>query len=286
MENKNEKNKVAAGTTALALVATLFFIQGIFALSININVNPSFSAGDRVSFNYTLTSEVSENVSYVASVRCATAPAALVNIENASLQSNVPFAKTYIYISNLTNGISPQECTAMLGVLSPEEISANKTFSITTLPATKFNFNVCEDVRCETPARVFVSGNHVYFNYTKGVSISASVLLPDGSLKPLDLSKPLAVSETGTYTVEVNASSTGSAPVERQVQFGVISQMPDIGYSKLAAAGGNSGGKTGIGGIFFFVAAVIALFAALFLLVWFLAKKHKTPKKRGKPSKK
>ncbi len=281
MENKNIKNKFVAGKMALVLAAAIFLIQGIFALSINIDVTPSFSAGDSVSFNYTITSGLSENVSYIASVSCPTAPAALINVENATLQQNVPFTKTYVYISDLTNQVGPQKCTARVGILSPEKVSASKSFNIATLPQLNLTVNVCKDSFCSDPARVFVSGDKVYFDYSslQGASVSASLGMPDGSSRAVDLSSPLEVSQTGTYTLDVNASAQGYDSNEKQIQFGVISQAPQIGYSSLSVASGSSSGKSAFGYVIFAI-LIIVIAASTFFFIKLLLKKRNSPKRK------
>ncbi len=278
---KHKKDKIIQGRVALLLAAALVLTGSVFALSASINVNPSFSAGEMISFNYTILSSVQEDISYAASVSCPNAPSPAIKIENASLAPNVPFTKTYVYLSDLTNKVGPQTCTALVGILSPEQASANKSFDIATLPQINLTLNACKDSSCSNPARVFVSGDKIYFDYSslQGASISATLGLPDGSLKTVDLSSPLEVSQTGTYTLDVNASAQGYESSEKQIQFGVISQAPQIGYSSLSTEGGSSSGKSVLGYVIFAI-LIIVVAASAFLFIKLLLKKRKFPNRK------
>ena len=60
-------------TKLFLLALGLFFIPGIFACPSTHNMKPSFSLGDEVSFNYTLLSNVNEDITYIPAVICPNA---------------------------------------------------------------------------------------------------------------------------------------------------------------------------------------------------------------------
>lgn len=48
----------------------------------------SFGIGEEVSFNYTILSDTNEDIQYIVSVNCPSAPLPLLEIKNASLIAN------------------------------------------------------------------------------------------------------------------------------------------------------------------------------------------------------
>ena len=73
------KNKII-----LALLGIVFSLSLISAISIDIDVKESFSVGEEISFEYTITSETSQEIEYMSNVNCPSAPLALLDIKTIS----------------------------------------------------------------------------------------------------------------------------------------------------------------------------------------------------------
>ncbi|MFZ1971164.1 MAG: hypothetical protein WAU65_03235 [Candidatus Nanoarchaeia archaeon] len=218
------------------IILSLFLIPGISAASINMSMNPLFIPGDDISFNYTLLSNVSENINYTAIAGCPNAPNPLVIINNITLAANVPFSSNYTYISNLTDEISPQKCNAAVIIITPTESFQNMSFLIATDPGFNFNINTCKDSLCTEPSRIFTRGEIVYLNYTSNVAnptLSTLLTLPDNSTEESLLPGSVIVNQTGAYDLAVNASVPRYKNSSLDIVFDVISQEPNIPYTSL-----------------------------------------------------
>ena len=131
----------------------ILLIGIISAVNVNIDMENSFGIGEEVSFNYTILSSTNENIQYIVSVNCPTAPLPLLEIKNVALVADSPLTENYIYMSEIKDDLISQTCTAMVGIISPTEVSANKSFTISTNPSFEFNLNLCKDRSCSNKSR-------------------------------------------------------------------------------------------------------------------------------------
>ena len=216
---------------------SLFILPEISSLSIDINVKPSFNIGDNVSFSYTINSDTPQNISYVASVQCPDAPISLLNLINATTGPIAPVSETYLYLSVLKDSLNPQTCTAYVTLLSPVNLSQNKTFSLNMNPNFDFNLNLCNDSSCAVPSRFFITGNQIYLNYTSdltGLIINATLKSPPGDSNSVSIPGSFYATRAGTYSLDVSASKQGYKTITKEIKFGVIDSIPDIPYTSLA----------------------------------------------------
>ena len=245
------------------------------AISITIDMEESFGLGEEISFTYTIVSESSQEIQYIASVNCPNAPLPLLEIKTANLEANVPFTKTYIYMSSVSENIEPQTCEAGVGILSPE-ILESKSFTIETNPS--FEFNIILD------KKIFVKNEDIYLDYTSEVSepiITASLIYPNGKSESLILPTSIKAEQLGTYNLEVTASKGGHKTVTKKIQFGVIKEEADIPYTSVR----DIGDKKDFGKYIIFVLAgiIFILIVFVFIKIFRILKKRRklTKKKLG-----
>ncbi|MDE1848410.1 MAG: hypothetical protein KGH55_00010 [Nanoarchaeota archaeon] len=220
----------------LSFIFILFFIHGAFALSVNISMAPSFNTGDEVSFNYTMSSDTLVSGQYFIWVSCPSAPKPLANIINFTLQPNQPAIQSYVYLSNLSDAIDPQECNATIYVISPQGLLQQSPFYLNTNPSFNFRVLTCADAPCNVPSTVFALNDNVYLKYLsdfQGLSLQSSLTSPDGKIQTLVLPATISASQIGLYNISIIASKPGYKTISTQMQFNVISQEPHIGYTSL-----------------------------------------------------
>ncbi len=208
----------------------IMIVPALSAISIEIEMEDSFSTGDEISFDYTITSEASQQIEYIASVDCPNAPLALLEIKTATLQAKVPFTETYSYLI-VNEDIESQTCEAIVSILIPEEISEEKSFEIVTDPSFEFNILTCKDSSCAEQAKVFIRNKNIYLDYTSDVfdvNVVITLTNPNGQTKQLTLPTTIKAEQIGTYELEVTASKEGYKTITKSLQFGVIKSEASI----------------------------------------------------------
>ena len=90
---------------SFVLLGILFSLSLVSAISIEIEMEESFGVGEEISFEYTIISDVSQEVEYIASVNCPSAPLALLDVKIVNLEANVPFKERHIYLSSVDESI-------------------------------------------------------------------------------------------------------------------------------------------------------------------------------------
>lgn len=217
-------------------------------LEARIEVDESFSPGEEISFRYTISVAKEAAISFAASVLCPDAPIPLLELQQATVIPGQPVTRMYTY-TTVDNSILPQTCTAVLSILTPEEVTVEEEFDVTGTQSLQLVVKSCRDVSCEHPAQVFVAGERVYLDFTAsedGVSVSAIMLLPDGTEQILTLPEDVTPDFEGTYTVTAGAEKSGFLPGSSELQFGVIVERLEVGDEDAAASGdGDSSGVTG-----------------------------------------
>ncbi len=206
-----------------SVIFLIFLIQLASATIFTIDIKDSFTIGEEISFNYTILSDVAKQVEYIASVNCPNAPLSLLELKNVSLQAGVPFVGNYIYMSSIDESIEPQICRAVVGIISSEEISEEKSFEIIANPSFSFDIILSK--------KFFIKEENIYLDYTSDVSdldIIANLIYPDKSKKEILIPSSIKAGQIGTYSLEVSASKEGYKTATSSLQFGVIEKDVDI----------------------------------------------------------
>jgi len=208
----------------LFLILTVILLtQQVFALvTIDIDIQPQFGVGEKISLNYTFESSKAEQVNYVVSVNCPNAPQSLLEIRTAQFDKDVPFEEKYVYLE-ITDDIEPQTCTAYVEIISPIEQTVSKNFIIVTDPS--FSFSI------ELDKKVFVQKEEIHLDYNSDVdspSMLATLIYPDGTIKQINLPTLIKAEQIGTYTLDLTASKEGYKTISKKEQFAVIEKHAEI----------------------------------------------------------
>jgi len=271
--NKRNDNKrmVKIKSIILGIFIFVILINMASAISITINIKPSFNVGEQVSFDYTILSNTNQEIQYITSANCPNVPAPLLEIKNTSLIANVPFQETYIYLSSLNDNIEPQNCKAIVSILNPEQ-REEKNFSIETNPSFEFNALTCKNSNCSEQTKVFVKNENIYFDYTSDVErISAIAILtyPDQTTKQLTFPTSIKAEQIGTYKLKLTATKDGYKTISKEIQFGVIEKEANIGYGFKETIK-----KINWIWLIILIAGVVVIIGVLVYLIWRRKKKQ------------
>ena len=251
---------------------TMMLIIGIFLISlasastnIEVNVAASFSLNEQMSFEYSLVSDISEQVKFIPHIICPNAPIAFLQEQTIQLQANQQYTTTYVD-QIVQDWFEPQTCTAYVIILSPIQKTVSKNFTIDTNPS--FDFDITLD------KKVFIQNEDISIDYTSdisGLDISASLTYPDGRSENIGLPTTIKAGEIGTYEIEVSASKEGYKTMNVGEQFAVIEGHAEIGGSEDVGRGENVGDDgEDKGMLVYYILARVVVFIIVFLVVLYL----------------
>lgn len=231
------------------ILILVVFTQIVSAITIGIEVKDSFTTGDKISFNYTILSDATEQIEYIVSANCPNAPIPLLEIKTAALQKGISFNESYIYMDSVSEQIGPQICKAIISIISPEEISEEKTFKILANPSFQLNLFSCKDQSCSEKVNVFIKGTNVYLSYDSDISdlnIESTLIFPNGKEQQINLPASIKTEQIGTYNLDVSASKEGYKTQEKNLQFGVIASDAYIEHTPVEEIGESPESEAGI----------------------------------------
>ncbi|MBU2104729.1 MAG: hypothetical protein KKF67_03065 [Nanoarchaeota archaeon] len=192
-------------------------------ITININVSPTFSIGETVSFDYEMRSDLTQQIEYYAHSICNNAPVSMFQKKIVQLNDNQSYKANYTDIT-ISDQIAPQTCTAYVRIMSPFQQIEMKNFTIKTNPS--FDFKIKLD------KKVFIKNENIDLDYesdVSGLDVYAILIYPDKKSKSITFSHQFKANQIGTYTLEVTASKEGYKTITKKEMFGVIKSEANIG---------------------------------------------------------
>jgi len=215
------KNKIL--TFGFFVLLLILFSSSVFAeVEIKMNIQESFGLGETVSFDYTLTSDKSEKIQYLASANCPNVPMPLLDLREVDLVKEVPLKESYTFL-DINENIEPQKCNASVTIISPYNNSITKEFLISTVPS--FIFNVLINKKS------FIKGEEINFSYQSNIDsllIKAVLTYPDERKKEIKFPGEVKAEQIGSYSLEISASKEGYKTATEKVIFGVIEKPAEI----------------------------------------------------------
>ena len=135
--------------TILFTILALFLLPNLAlaALDIKISAKDSFSIGETVSFDYTITSGTDQQITYTPHITCPSAPIAFLQEKTIQLEAGKPYRDTYTDIK-VDDSLEPQTCTAQIDITSPIQQTVSKEFKIATNPSFEFHIKTCQHQEC------------------------------------------------------------------------------------------------------------------------------------------
>lgn len=258
----------------LLLFTGLLLIEIISALTVTLNVPLSFSAGDLIHFNYSITSDINQEVVFFPYTFCPHSIARPLEQINTNLISDVPYNQVY-FDTTVDANFEPQICTASIYIVSPIQQTFSKNFTINTNPS--FNFEIVLD------KKIFIAGEEISVQYSSEVespSIEANLIFPDDSIKQISLPYSFQADKIGTYNLNITASKEGYNAVSLTEQFGVIEENANIEHTAIQ---GNKSLSSLFGNnlIYFLIGSCVFLILVIIIVTFVIIKKRRKRKKNN-----
>jgi len=214
----------------ITLMAVILLISTAGALSIDIEIKHQFIEGETVSFNYSISSDMDEQINYFVGVHCPYAPNPLLEPKTAWLRGEV-LRDNYTHITSVDQSLEPQTCTAFVSIIEPYELANETIFRMVTKPSFLFDLYVCKDFDCFEKSRFFILNEDVYLKSTSGVPepiITATLTYPNDTIQEITLPSSIKAEQVGSHTLEVTASKEGYKNVSESISFAVIERHANI----------------------------------------------------------
>lgn len=221
------------------VILAIFLIQNVSATTTNIQVNPTFSEGEKMQFIYTITSDKNEEITYIPIIECENAPMALLMEQKITLIAGKPFNSKY-EDKIVTEDYEPQKCTASISINPPYEQEFKKNFFLTTKPSFNLDIKICKDPECKELGKIFVIGEPIFIKISSsdkstGQNLQPILLInhqtPSRNVVYSNSFTQLSTSEIGTHSLTIQASLQGYKIMKKTIYFGVIQKHADIPFN-------------------------------------------------------
>ncbi|MBW2966489.1 hypothetical protein KY342_05280 [Candidatus Woesearchaeota archaeon] len=216
----------------LMVCILLFSIATVEALIVpRIDIKSEFRTGEIISFNFTIYSDINQQIRYILGINCPGIPSALLELKTKDLIAEKPFSENYT--GPLVDIFEPQECVAYFSLIEPYETKVDKEFRIITNPSFSFELKTCKDQACSEKSKIFIKNENIYFNYDSEVpepTITATLTLPDKTTQQLTLPTSIKAEQIGTYELEITASKQDYKTITKKQQFAVIEKQAEIPF--------------------------------------------------------
>jgi hypothetical protein len=215
-----------------AIIISFVLIQQISYATITaeIGIEPSFKVGDIIKFNYTISSNEEQEITYIEFVDCPSSPKPMATLKSYKLIPSSALKGEYTYIE-VTEDTKSQNCTAYIQLLNPIEKNFSKTFTIDTLPDIEFRILICKESSCKTESKTFLKNSNIYLSYSSdvaGINTKTTLTYPNNTTKQINLPTSIKAEQIGTYKLEVIASKNGYRSNTQSAQFGVIEEEAEV----------------------------------------------------------
>lgn len=212
------KQRIGNFNIVLIVLTIGLSINIVSSLEVNLDINDSFSIGEKVYFNYSLISDNDEIIKFIPYISCQREPVALLKENTINLESNKIYYN--IYEETFSNNFISQECFANIIITRPVYQKFSKKFHLNG--KNSFKFELIFD------KKVYSLGDNVNINYETDVIdsvISASLKYPDGNTEDIIIPTLIKSTQIGTYELNVIVSKEGYKTITKKEQFGVIDKQ-------------------------------------------------------------
>ncbi|MBD3245133.1 MAG: hypothetical protein GF335_04020 [Candidatus Moranbacteria bacterium] len=222
----------------LLFVALLLFFPFLVKakIDISIDVNEEFSLGDVINFDYTISSDKQEDITYRYYYACSD-PSAMVPPMQESTAEVGPGQSIKESFDDLSvdENFKTQQCEAIVEVINQDQEkeiiqSQRKEFSIKTPEFFTIDLNICKNQSCQEETKVFLINEPVYFDYNsdkENLDITTTLVYPDGESENLILPDQKKFQQEGTYLIKLTAKDE-TRQIEEQERFTVIKENVNI----------------------------------------------------------
>ncbi|MBL7148064.1 MAG: hypothetical protein ISS82_04525, partial [Nanoarchaeota archaeon] len=235
------KNKIRI---IIGFILFVLLINVVSGLDIEITSEESFTDGEMVSVDYSITSNTDMEVTYDFHVFCGYEnPTPTILRETISLEVNIPYTKHFDNFK-VDKYISSAECKSYVEIIEPIRQRKEISFNIITNPIADIRITTCKDYDCNVPSRTFVKGETVYVKiegYGRDDGSKVELVNVFGNKRDLLREKDVSINskevsfeaKEGVYRISVDGDGLSHKIIESKAVYQVIKEKPEIKYKFL-----------------------------------------------------
>lgn len=203
------------------------------SISIDMVMEDSFTLGDTILFDYSVTSDIAVDISLSCSIYCPIAPVPTIYQAEVYLDAGVPYTGTYGSMV-VDESFDPQSCTARVTAVNKETNTVyieERDFAIDVNPGIDIQISTCRDPACTEESKVFVKDETIHIGYYSSVpeiEVFGKLTTPDNTEQQISLPISIIVNQIGTYYLEITAFREGYRTLNTRITFGVIEEEAQI----------------------------------------------------------
>ena len=114
----------------LTLIFAVLLFNSVSALQVELTVPDVVDEGEMISFNYALSSETAETITFIPHIDCATGADDYLNEKSVELEANETYTGAHSLVELSYKYFEDGFCTAYIYVTSPEQETFSETFEI------------------------------------------------------------------------------------------------------------------------------------------------------------
>jgi hypothetical protein len=248
-KSADNKIKIVSLASVFAIITSLVVAGSALAaplIDINITVDPSFTDGDEMQFDYSLVSTEDVEIEYVVGISCPNAPQGVLDIQTATLSAGVALAGSYSW-GELPFDIPPQECEARVDVIGEVEAAASEKFSVENEETVSYKLMLCKDEDCKEQSTVFLIEEEIFLDYysEEDITVEAYILNSKGEKQNIDIPSSVSYDHMDTFEIVAVGSAEGMIESVQTAPFAVLDEIPKIiPLSECDSDGECEGGET------------------------------------------
>jgi len=218
----------------LIMMVSFLLTPAVNALQADIDVKDAFKINQTIRFNYTISSQEEQTVTYLPYVQCPDIPKTFYTTKRVEVDINTSYRGTYDFLK-VENRFKPQTCTALLLIRQPEQLTVKENLSITVKPHLDLHLSLCKDQTCQDERKVFARGEQIWIKAETeaGAQTDTSLEMPDGRQKGIKLPYQLTTDQIGVYQLRCQAEKAGHWPANSSIKFEVIKDHVKVPKAKL-----------------------------------------------------
>ncbi len=218
------------------ILPLMIVLLATMASAATVDITPkkvSFTEGDMVEFDYTISSTKSEQVTYIAEIMCGQGiMVPYLEEKKADISRTSPFRGTFA-ASKVTADTEPQTCKARVTILKPTQQLFEEDLRVAAKPAIDLGFKTCSDARCTAEKVSFVKGSTIFLSSSSRAT--ATVTFPSGRTQTVSVPGSFSATDSGIYKIAVSATKSGFKSFSSMEEIAVTSAEKIVGYADFSA---------------------------------------------------
>lgn len=180
-------------------------------IKIEIKVKPELVVGDNLEFNYSIISNINQQIKFLPKIKCPDAPQPSLEIKEVYLKAGEKYSDKYFSLG-ISDLIEPQECTVSINIIEPIQQQEEKIVRIITDPSFNVEVLLCKEEKCINRSKVYRMGDKVYVSIKSDATkftFTAKLVDPEKNEKTISSPDNFTLDKKGEYNLTLTIKADG-----------------------------------------------------------------------------